>query len=144
MPAYARLFEPIKIGKVEIKNKIAMAPMGVLGLVTPDGCFSRRVVEYYVERARGGTGLIITSVTKIENEIEPLKSGLVPNIAINPFRFISTAGELTERVHAYNARIFLQLTMGFGRVASPVMLAGEPVAPSAIPNFWDPGLTCRE
>ncbi|WP_406676881.1 FAD-dependent oxidoreductase [Neomoorella carbonis] len=144
MPAFASLFEPIKIGRVEIKNKIAMAPMGVLGLVTPDGCFSERAIDYYIERARGGTGLIITSVTKVENEIEPFKPGLVPNISINPLRFVATAGELTERVHAYDTKIFLQLTMGFGRVASPVMLAGEPVAPSAIPNFWEPALTCRE
>ncbi|MDN5348512.1 MAG: 2-enoate reductase [Clostridia bacterium] len=141
---YTRLFEPIKIGKLEIKNRIAMAPMGVLGLVTQDGCFSQRAVDYYIERARGGAGLIITSVTKIENEIEPLKPGLVPNISVNPFRFIATAGELTERVHAYNTKIFLQLTMGFGRVASPVMLVGQPVAPSAIPNFWEPAITCRE
>lgn len=144
MAAYTRLFEPVKIGKVEVKNKIAMAPIGVLGLVTGDGCFSRRAVDYYVERARGGIGLIITSVTKIENEIEPFKPGLVPTISINPMHFIATAGELTERVHAYNTKIFLQLTMGFGRVASPVMLAAEPVAPSAIPNFWEPSLTCRE
>jgi len=138
------LFKPIKIGKVEIKNKIAMAPMGALSLVTHDGCYSERAVNYYIERAKGGTGLIITSVTKVENEIEKFKPGLAPMISINPMRFISTASEMTERVHAYGAKIFLQLAMGFGRVASPIMLEGEPVAPSAIPNFWDPTVTCRE
>ncbi|WP_433542541.1 FAD-dependent oxidoreductase [Neomoorella humiferrea] len=142
--AHTRLFEPVKIGKVEVKNKIAMAPMGVLGLVTTDGCFSERAIDYYIERARGGTGLIITSVTKVENEIEAFKPGMVPTVSVNPPHFIATAGELTERVHAYGTRIFLQLGMGFGRVASPVMLAGEPVAPSAIPNFWEPAITCRE
>lgn len=56
MAAYTRLFEPVKIGKVEVKNKIAMAPMGVLGLVTLDGCFSQRAIDYYIERARGAPG----------------------------------------------------------------------------------------
>ncbi|AOQ25019.1 Cinnamate reductase [Moorella thermoacetica] len=142
--AYTRLFEPIKIGKVEIKNKIAMAPMGVLGLATQDGCFSKRVVDYYVERAKGGTGLIITSVTKVDNEIERFKAGAVPVATVNPLHFIATAGELTERVHAYGTKIFLQLGMGFGRVAAPILLESQPVAPSAIPNFWDPSITCRE
>lgn len=83
-------------------------------------------------------------MTKVENEIEAFKPGMVPTVSVNPPHFIATAGELTERVHAYGTRIFLQLGMGFGRVASPVMLAGEPVAPSAIPNFWEPAITCRE
>ena len=61
---YSRIFEPIKIGKVEIKNRIAMAPMGVGGLTTPEGAFSQRAINYYIERARGGTGLIITSACK--------------------------------------------------------------------------------
>ena len=65
-----KLFESIKIGNVEIKNRIAMAPMANLGLITPDGCFTKRAVDYYVERAKGGTGLIITGAVKVENEIE--------------------------------------------------------------------------
>jgi len=51
---YPRLFEPISIGKVEIKNRIAMAPMAIGGLTTPDGGFSPRAIDYYVERAKGG------------------------------------------------------------------------------------------
>jgi len=52
--SYSGLFEPIKIGKVEIKNRIAMAAMGVSGLVTPDGAFAQRAIDYYLERAIGG------------------------------------------------------------------------------------------
>ena len=39
-----RLFEPMRIGSVEIPNRIAMAPMGIIGLVTEDGCYSERAV----------------------------------------------------------------------------------------------------
>jgi len=51
-----KLFETIKIGNVEIKNKIAMAPMGAFGLISDDGAFNQRAIDYYVERAKGGTG----------------------------------------------------------------------------------------
>lgn len=46
-----------------------MAPMGT-GLYTPHGGFGERSVHYYIERARGGVGLIVTTTVKVENEIE--------------------------------------------------------------------------
>ena len=53
-----KLFESVKIGPVEIKNRVAMAPMGVVGLVNADGSLNARGIDYYIERARGGVGLI--------------------------------------------------------------------------------------
>ena len=61
---FSRLLEPIRIGEVEIKNRIAMAPMAVFGLVNPDGSLGKRGIEYYLERARCGVGLIITGLFK--------------------------------------------------------------------------------
>lgn len=139
-----KLFEPIKIGKVEIKNRIAMVPMANLGHVTPEGAWTKRAVDYYVERAKGGTGLIITGAVKVENEIEKLKMPSFPCIATNPVQFVETASELVEHVHAYGAKIFIQITLGLGRSGAPGFLDCEPVAPSAIPNYWDPSVTCRE
>ena len=63
---------------------------------------------------------------------------------INPASFIKTAAQMTERVHAYDSKIFLQLTAGFGRVAIPAVLKGDAVAPSPIENFWNPKIKCRE
>ena len=57
---YKNLFTPIKIGSAEIKNRFAMAPMGPLGLSDAQGGFNQRGIDYYTERAKGGTGLIIT------------------------------------------------------------------------------------
>ena len=48
------LFEPIKIGNVEIKNRFAMAPMGPAGMSDVSGAFNQRGVDYYVERAKAG------------------------------------------------------------------------------------------
>lgn len=139
-----KLFEPIQIGNVEIKNRIAMVPMANLGLVTPEGSWTKRAIDYYIERAKGGTGLIITGAVKVENEIEKLKMPSFPCITTNPVQFIATASELVEHVHAFGAKIFIQITLGLGRSGAPGFLDGEPVAPSAIPNYWDPSVTCRE
>ena len=144
MEFFKRLFEPTRIGKVAIKNRIAMAPMGTLGLCNPDGTITQRLIDYYVERAKGGVGLIITRVTKVENEIDKLLITTLPITSLNPPRFIQTSAELTEAVHTYGTKIFCQLTAGTGRVGSPRMLGAKPVAPSAIPNYWDPTVTCRE
>jgi 2-enoate reductase len=139
------LFQPIKIGSIEVKNKISMAPMGAFGLVDSDSCYNQRAIDYYVERAKGGVGLIITSITKVENELDQVVPGIIPITSINPGRFIMTSSEMTERVHAYGAKIFLQLTMGFGRSGAPgVLLTSQPVSASAVPNYWDPTVTCRE
>lgn len=140
---YSKLFEPISIGKVEIKNRIAMAPMAIGGLTTPDGGFARRAIDYYVERARGDVGLIITGAALVDNEIEKLPTRGTLSAAQNPGHFIETASELTQKVHAHGAKIFAQLTAGLGRVLF-VLGDSVPVAPSAIPNYWNPTITCRE
>ncbi|MCQ4764913.1 FAD-dependent oxidoreductase [Cloacibacillus evryensis] len=139
-----KLFAPIKICGVEVKNRLAMAPMGAFGLVDEYGCFNQRGIDYYSERAKGGTGLIISSVCKVENTVDAVTNGLLPCTDIDPTRFVLTASELTERVHSYGCKIFLQLSMGFGRVLSPHMATKHPVSASAVPNYWDPGVTCRE
>ena len=137
------LFSPISIGKVSIKNRFAMAPMGPLGLGDAQGGFNQRGIDYYTARARGGTGLIITGVTFVDNTIEEHGMPNCPNSTYNPVQFVRTAREMTERVHAYNARIFLQMSGGFGRVTIPTTL-GEfpPVAPSPIQHRWL-DKTCR-
>lgn len=49
---YEKLFTPVKIGSLTIKNRFAMAPMGPLGLSDSEGGFNQRGIDYYVERAR--------------------------------------------------------------------------------------------
>ena len=137
------LFSPISIGKVSIKNRFAMAPMGPLGLGDAQGGFNQRGIDYYTARARGGTGLIITGVTFVDNTIEEHGMPNCPNSTYNPVQFVRTAREMTERVHAYNARIFLQISGGLGRVTIPTNLGEiQPVAPSTLQHRWL-DKTCR-
>lgn len=140
---YANLFEKTRIGSCELKNRFAMAPMGPLGLGDAEGGFNQRGIDYYTERAKGGTGMIITGVTFVDNEVEEHAMPSCPCSTYNPVHFVRTAREMTERIHAYGAKVFLQLSGGFGRVTIPTNL-GEfpPVAPSAIPHRWL-DKTCR-
>ena len=139
MVAYPKLFEPVSIGKVTIKNRIAMAPMGIVGLTNPDGNPGPRAIDYYIERARGGTGLIITGLFQVHNETGR-RGGWMHGInQASPGPF----GELCEAVHALGTKIFVQLTAGFGRVAPLPMFHERPVSASAVPHYFEPGVTCR-
>ncbi len=143
MGHYHTLFTPVSIGTVTVKNRFSMAPMGPLGLGDSEGGFNQRGIDYYTARARGGVGLIFTGVTFVDNEIEEHGMPNCPNSTWNPVQFVRTSREMTERVHAYNAKIFLQMSGGFGRVTIPTNL-GEfpPVAPSPIMHRWL-DKTCR-
>lgn len=140
---YKTLFTPVSIGKVQMKNRFAMAPMGPLGLADAQGGFNQRGIDYYTERAKGGTGLIITGVTFSDCSVEMQSMPNCPNSTYNPVHFVRTSREMTERIHAYGSKVFLQMSGGFGRVTIPTNL-GEfpPVAPSAIPHRWL-DKTCR-
>ena len=134
---YQKLFTPVKVGSITLKNRFAMAPMGPLGLGDSEGGWNQRGIDYYTERAKGGTGLIITGVTFADQKVELQNQSIIPISTYNPVHFIRTSKEMTERIHAYGAKIFLQISGGFGRVTIPTNL-GEfpPIAPSEIPHRW--------
>lgn len=134
---YQKLFTPVKIGNLEVPNRYAMAPMGPLGLGDCEGGWNQRGIDYYTRRAAGGTGLIITGVTFSDTEVEKPSFPNTPNSTYNPVQFVRTSREMTERVHAYGSKIFLQMSGGFGRVTIPTNL-GEfpPVSASEIPHRW--------
>jgi 2-enoate reductase len=136
---YPKLFEPIRIGKLTIRNRLAMAPMGIVGLTDMEGNPTQRAIDYYVERAKGGIGLIITSLFKVDNNIE-VHAGNMEYISRSSKR---PMGELCDMVHALGAKIFIQLTAGFGRVSLPGYFVNKPISASAVPHFFDPSVTCR-
>ena len=141
-----KLFEPGRIGKLQIKNRIVMAPMGIGGLVEPDGRISSRAIDYYVARAKGGTGLITTGLVFVENEVENHLDGVWSSRAqINRGIYVPQWSVLVDAVHDYGAKLSIQLTAGMGRLARPDTLRSQgAVAPSAQPCFWDPKVIARE
>lgn len=140
---YRVLFEPGRIAGVPLKNRFYMAPIGPSGMCDAEGAFTETAVEYYAVRARGGVGLIITGDCFVENEIQPcvMPSHVVPTL--RPTCFIRSAKRLTERVHAYGTKIFIQLSAGFGRVGHASNVSGDVIAPSPVEHRWIKGLMCR-
>ena len=138
---YDKLFEPCQIGTLTIKNRISMAPMGLAYLSDANGGFSEDAQEYYVERAKGGTGLIITGICCVDySEINPL---MMPCPTYRPKMFQKTVKAMNERIHAYDAKIFLQLTGGLGRSAFPGSIHRQ-IAPSPQKNRFDPNVMHQE
>ncbi|UJF19947.1 FAD-dependent oxidoreductase [Vibrio sp. SS-MA-C1-2] len=139
------LFESMHIGKLKLKNRYSMAPMGTLGCVDALGAYNQRGIEYYVERAKGGVGLIITGVNMVENDVEAFPLPSLPSPTLNPFSYICSAREMTERVHAHDCKIFAQLTAGWGRSCLPGFIKPESaIAPSKAVNRFDPAIEHRE
>ncbi len=142
-PEYKALFSPIQIGRLQLKNRYVMEPMGPAGLADSNGAFNQRAIDFYAERARGGVGLIIAGMCYADNTVEWHAAGSMPCPTLAPVMFKRTGIELTERVHAYGAKIFLQLSGGFGRVSNRFRPGDKPIAPSEIPYRWNPEIICR-
>jgi 2,4-dienoyl-CoA reductase-like NADH-dependent reductase (Old Yellow Enzyme family)/pyruvate/2-oxoglutarate dehydrogenase complex dihydrolipoamide dehydrogenase (E3) component len=98
-----KLFEPGRIGKLELPNRLIMAPMGTGGY-DEQGRIVDRVIDYYVARAKGGVGLIIGQSSEILRE-----SALPGRSWIFDDSFISRFRELTSAVHEQGGRIAWQL-----------------------------------
>jgi 2-enoate reductase len=142
---YSKIFESVKIGNLEIPNRYFMAPIGAMGLCDSNGAYNNKGIDYYVERAKGGVGLIITGVTKVEQVVEKFRTPSIAILPANPVAFKQSAKILTERVHAYNTKIFLQLGVGYGRSILPQVIksGANAVAPSEVENRWDPNIKHR-
>ena len=142
---YKVLFEPMKIGKVEIKNKFFMAPMATIVHTDENNSYTPQSTDYYVARAKGGVGLIITGANWVENTVEPHARCSFPCPTQMPAEYEHQAKEMTDRCHAFGTKIFLQLTAGLGRSALPNFVSPKDmVAPSEITNRWLPNVICRE
>lgn len=119
------LFDPIKIGELELANRIIMAPLtrcrAELGRVPGD-----LIAEYYAQRA--DAGLIISEATSVT----PMGVGYPDTPGIWSSEQVQGWKKVTDAVHAKGGKIVLQL-WHVGRISDPIYLDGQlAVAPSAI------------
>lgn len=129
MKSFQKVFEPIKIGKLEIKNRIEFSPMDTC-LATPEGWVTRELIEFYKARARGGAGIITVGDSPIDYDYAKNHNGL---INLGDDRVIPGLSELAEAVQRFGAKISIELNHG-GRLVPPDVLRGKrPLAPSPIP-----------
>ena len=152
------LFTPWKIGNVEIKNRIVLCPMGgtsLFGWMKPNG-FNKEAGEFFMERAKNNVGLIIPGIAPIKDLIG--RRWLYENKKM--FKELKV---YMEEFHKTGAKLFVQLTAGFGRsFALPDMLVPfaknkvlgailKPIvdvsyiaaSPSELPSRWADGVTTR-
>lgn len=136
----AKLFERAMIGNVEVKNRLAMSPMAVAH-TDCDGSYSDLLIDYYVERAKGGYGIIFPAGAKVSCRFEP---NVIPNVLKDPHN-ATRLGILCNQIHHYGAKICIQLTIGVGRVASAGQLwdGTVPKSASVCNCFWEPDKVCE-
>ncbi|MBT4365708.1 MAG: NADH:flavin oxidoreductase [Desulfobacteraceae bacterium] len=120
------LFNPIYLGKKEIKNRIAFAPTG-MGTGGPEGKISDQTLCHYVARAKGGAGLIIVEHSIADHKYALSMSG---NLFFHQDKNLAGMMDLATSIQAFDAAAVIQLGLGFGRQAFPGM---EGEGPSSIP-----------
>ena len=127
-PNFSKLFEPIQIGGMTIKNRIAMAPMGT-AFATPDGVFTEQALAYYEARAKGGAGLIIIENVGVDfhRNIHASNRPAIDNDLPLP-----RLAKLLKLIKKHGARAIIQLNQS-GRMGKSRLTGFQPVAPSPIP-----------
>lgn len=132
------LFDPLRIGDIELDNRIIMAPM-TRSRADHDGIQPSYAAMYYGQRA--SAGLIVTEATNIS----PMAKGYVRTPGIYTAEQIESWRNVTQVVHARGGKIFMQI-FHTGRIALPDFLPdnAQPVGPSAVraqgKNYTDKGM----
>ena len=97
------LFQPSRIGEIEVRNRIVMPPM-VTFLANESGAVTQRMIDYYTERARGGVGLII-----IESAYVQEKDRDFGRLGIENPQLHVGLSELAESIQEQGAKVLLQI-----------------------------------
>lgn len=100
---FKKVFEPTSIGRMQLKNRIVMPPIGT-SYAEKDSAIGRRMLDYYEARARGGVGLII-----VEGSAPSLQCTRPHQASLGNDKFISGWRRLTDTAHKYNAKIAIQI-----------------------------------
>ncbi|MCD8368856.1 MAG: FAD-dependent oxidoreductase, partial [Clostridiales bacterium] len=144
---YSALFEPMKIGSVTIKNRFIMCPMGGTALIENNE-FHQAAADMYIERAKGGVGLIVPGIIHIT---DMWGRGFWASEVTE--ECMEKIGETLKELHRYDCKMFAQIGAGMGRVLSiksgmipkdfnPVRAMRGPS--ENLPNVWAPEKKHRE
>ena len=123
------LFTPMRIGNVEIRNRVVMPAM-VTRLADDEGHVTDATVAYFKARAAGGTGLIITEMASPER----VGRHRARELGLYDDRFVPGLARLVRELHACGAKVALQIGHAGGHTREDI--CGEPpIAPSAVPHY---------
>jgi len=130
------LFQPVRIGPMEVKNRIVMPGMEPGFGVDDDGCVTPQYTEFLVERAQSQPGMIMTGSA----QVHPL--GLPPvmnQVHLWDETVFPSLQEMVRAVHNYDVKFGAQLNHG-----GLTHLPQPSVCPSVIPEMIQAGLPVRE
>lgn len=131
--AYESLFQPIKIGNCELRNRIIMGPTAT-HFENPDGSFTQQGIDHYAARSEGGAGAIIIGCVTVDTRSRYFCSS--PG-AWNE-SYIENWRQMAEAVHAGGAKLFPQLMHPGGMDPRPGICvnASRVPVPTLNPEVW--------
>ena len=129
MSKYSSIFEPLTVKHMTIPNRIVMTPMGT-NFGEQKGEMSFLHIDYYEQRAMGGTGLIIVENACVDY---PLGSNGTTQLRIDHDNYIPRLYKLVETVHKHDTIIAIQLNHA-GASAMKERTGVQPVSASTLPN----------
>lgn len=122
-----KILQPLMIGTMQLRNRFVMPAM-VTNLASADGAVTQQFKAFHAARAKGGVGLIILEATYVQSGGKAFQCEL----GIDDDTLISGLKELTDTVHAYGAKIAVQLNHA-GRQTNSALTGAPVVAPSPVP-----------
>jgi 2,4-dienoyl-CoA reductase-like NADH-dependent reductase (Old Yellow Enzyme family)/thioredoxin reductase len=123
---FPKLFEPTNIRKLRLRNRVVMLPMGT-AYATPSGEVTQRTIDHYVERAKGGVGLITVG------NISPYLPNAINHLVLDSDWVLMGHYELVEKVHAEGTKIIAQLNFAGRQKYVDALRPGEElVSPSPL------------
>lgn len=127
---YKKLFAKGQIGPVRTKNRIVMTSM-TLGYAELNGEASDTLIRHYEERAKGGVGLIMSEIFRV-NDIHGV--ALPRQVSATSPNCLKGLTKMTTTVHKYGTKIFAQLHHG-GNTNSPLLNSGVIYSASDVPTI---------
>ncbi len=128
-----KILQPGKISNLELRNRLMFAPMGY----SLDD-FGQKGHDYFVERAKGGTGLIIIPIFAGEAVEFSGVSALLNEETFDNFV------KIVDDIHAVDSRVCTQIVPGYGAISTSSKKYEIPVSASAVPSIYVPNLICHE
>lgn len=124
---YPHIFQPGVLGSLNLKNRLVMSPM-TMNYAAENGLATDKLIRHYVERAKGGVGLIVVEGTYFVQE----GKGYVNQLGLVDERHVEKLKPLTDSVHGLDngSRIFIQIHHAGWRASSKIT-GMTPVGPSA-------------
>jgi 2,4-dienoyl-CoA reductase-like NADH-dependent reductase (Old Yellow Enzyme family)/thioredoxin reductase len=124
------LMQQFSLKNLHLRNRIVMAPM-LSRLCNPDGIVSQQLIDFYVERAKGGVGLIIMEYSYIDKKESKASQG---QLGVYDDQLIAGLGDLAEAIKECGAKAILQICHA-GRSTSKKTMGLQPIGPSPMPSY---------